>query len=108
MGADSMSELTPPPKHGEGEALAEYRLCYVRWRDSQQFPGWHNATRLVAVIEEPVMIAQSVGWLMAETETHLLLAQSVCEYVVGDLLKIPRDCVAEMYILNKPEDESGS
>lgn len=105
-----MSEQKPTSisTQNGGEALTEYRLCFVKWRDSQQFPGWHNAARLVAVIEESVMIAQSVGWLMAETETHLLLAQSVSEYHVGDLLKIPRECVVDMLILNKPEDESGS
>lgn len=78
--------------------MTAYRIARVHWRDTCNIPGWHKAHELDALTKEPLPIMESVGWLIYEGEDFVTLAQSVSQYAAGDLLKIPRAMIVEMFV----------
>jgi hypothetical protein len=67
--------------------MAEYTICRIRWMDANCLSGWHNAD---AIAERGLLLVQSVGWLVQESDDCLTLAMSHSPHRAGDLLTIPK------------------
>jgi hypothetical protein len=77
-------------------------LVRVKWDDSTIHAGWSPQVEAKS-FGETVFPIVTVGWLLAATKTHLLVAQSVSPYSYGNMLRIPLGCVIEQAILHKEE-----
>ena len=75
-----------------------YTPCRVHWTDTHSYPGWHKQHQLEALYTELAPVMQSMGWLVHEDDKHVVLAQTVGEFAMADLLKIPRSLIVEMFI----------
>jgi hypothetical protein len=68
------------------------KLVIVTWADSAAFDaGWKDDTKVERMAPSRIT---SVGWLMAETKTHVTLAAHITSegHVTGEMC-IPRGCV---------------
>ncbi|MBK8987364.1 MAG: hypothetical protein IPM39_15025 [Chloroflexi bacterium] len=83
-----MSDVSPIP------------LVRVHWRDTRAHSAWHTADDIAAFVSE-AYIVESVGWLAAESETHLAVAQSCSPHRFGDVLVIPQTAIVERWQLNE-------
>lgn len=81
-----------------------YRVARVHWRDTYVTSGWHKAHELTAIYSEPAPVMQSIGWLVHEDNTCVVLAQSVGVFAAADLLKIPRPLIVEMFVQKDEHD----
>lgn len=80
-----------------------YKICYIRWRDAEHRVGWISGQTLTEYENEPTLVNESVGYLVTENASHIVLAQSVNTYRVGDVLKIPCEMIVERLTLAAPE-----
>lgn len=77
-------------------------LIKVHWVDSAQpYGNWHHLDDLPAL---EVVVCQSVGWLVAESDDVLMLAQNLGDVETGNaqasgLMRIPRACVRKTEFL---------
>lgn len=67
------------------------RICIV-WLDATHHPGYHNIKDGDAF---PLQTMETAGWLVGETDTALLVAQTVSQYKAGDVLAIPKSTILE-------------
>jgi len=67
-------------------------IC-IRWRDTSAHPGWYDEMEYQTSIKEPVMVMQSLGWLLHESDDCVVIAQSKSDGRVGEMLKIPREAI---------------
>lgn len=65
----------------------------VDWIDSQGYGGWRNVEDAIRQAQKPdEMPCQSVGYLVDETDTYLLIGQSLTSdnVQVSNTLQIPK------------------
>lgn len=75
-----------------------YKVVRVHWLDASFRPGWYNSDAIDEVAADTVKI-ESVGWLVKDEPECIVLAMSVGEYRAGELLRIPRKYIVDMYVL---------
>lgn len=75
-------------------------LVRIHWRDASHRQGWHSLNE-VADFASWDYIIESVGWLAAETDSHLAVAQSRSLHRFGDVLVIPKTAVVDRWDLNE-------
>jgi hypothetical protein len=78
-------------------------MVYVRWRDSMRETGWRSMDEAVVDVDKP-LDAHSVGFIVAESESALMLAlnhQAIDGHLemVGETLIIPREAIVEQRAL---------
>ena len=100
-----MSEAVPTPflssLYAQVRADQELlQLTRVHWRDSCARSSWHTAADVADFVREDYVV-ESVGWLAAESDTHLAIAQSVSPHRFGDVLVIPKTAVIAQWNLNE-------
>ena len=83
--------------------MQEYKVARVHWKDACQLAGYHGADALAALPAEPLPVMQSVGWLVYENDEYLALAQTVSAFKAGDILKIPRAVIVELWVDGKDD-----
>jgi hypothetical protein len=72
----------------------EMNIACVRWVDASAYPGWREK-----LDSEPseLLEVQSVGWLIRRNDKVVVLAMSVNEYKIGDLLVIPAQSIIDIH-----------
>jgi len=76
-----------------------YKLKLIQWHDSRGVGArWHFIS---AVKDDGICSMQSVGWLIAETKTHVCIAphmglESDGEHQVCGEMHIPKSCIDRM------------
>lgn len=81
-----------------------FRMVEVDWLDSQGDSSWQSVSSALADAEDDTLLHHSVGYLLAENDRYVLLAQSVNDgddedrrrTMVADTLQIPRAVVLEV------------
>lgn len=72
----------------------KYPLVYIEWDDAEADNGWEEAP-----VDLKEAIAITVGFLVRETEKHLLIASSYDNHHTNGRLQIPRGMVKSMKVL---------
>lgn len=86
---------------------AAYTVVRVHWIDAGQYPGWHSKDELDTLIATPLPVMETVGWLVHDCTAFVVVAQSVSEMRAGDLLRIPRAYIQDMWVQKEqPPDAS--
>jgi hypothetical protein len=77
--------------------MDEYKVARVHWLDASFHPGWHSSDEMDAIASDGCAF-ESVGWLVKDEPDYVVLAMSVGKTKAGELLKIPRAYIKEMFI----------
>ena len=72
------------------------RIVKVEWTDSETFCGWQVKEDVGRWAEAPPTTCKSVGWLLSETDSHLVLIPNINHDNYAECTKIPRVCVLKM------------
>ena len=74
------------------------RLVLIEWLDACSHPvtGWRPLEQAAAL--EPAL-SRSVGWILSETASHLVLAAHESEGEVDGDICIPRGCISRIAAL---------
>lgn len=83
----------------------KFPLVYVVWRDSHTNHGWCDLTSDVDFNAKPIV---SIGFLVADLETTITIAQSIGGFVnlVGDPMTVPKENIVEWGDLELPDLDS--
>tara|TARA_R110001599_G_scaffold312369_1_gene519940 strand:- start:58 stop:342 length:285 start_codon:yes stop_codon:yes gene_type:complete len=84
--------------------INNYKLVLVHFQDAMDFDtGWHDLKKVQAAKTEPVT---SVGWIVNETEKHIVLTADFCsDGTTGRAIAIPKDWCQKIIILKEVTDE---
>jgi hypothetical protein len=86
-------------KNPHKPTIDEYKVCRVHWIDASFRSGWHDTDSINNVADnEADAMVESVGWLIKDEPDCIVLALSVTKYRAGDLLRIPRAYIKEMFV----------
>jgi hypothetical protein len=67
----------------------------VIWEDAAHQPGWLEGEEVNA----SDCMVETVGWLMSETDAHLIMAQSITSGAHAQTIQIPLGMVHKIIIL---------
>lgn len=79
--------------------MLTYKLCRVHWHDACVITEWKSSDEIKAFCEEEPVLVHSVGWLVADEDTHIVIAQSISSHKADNLLKIPKSLIREMFVM---------
>ena len=65
-----------------------FKRVTVRWRDSSQYSGWQDDG-----YPRPVIVCETTGYLVRESETCVEIAGSLAEHNIGEVTVFPRACI---------------
>jgi len=76
----------------------KYKLVYIKWCDACTRQGWHTEEEAFDWAESFDWHVESVGWVLRETKTFILIASQITEnedlsVTSNKLLKIPKTWV---------------
>lgn len=74
-----------------------FTVIRVHWVDASAYPGWHSKDELDTVIASPLPVMETVGWLVHDCPEFVVIAQTVNGTKAGDLLRIPRAYIEDMW-----------
>lgn len=82
--------------------INDYKMVLVSWQDAMDMEtGWHDLKKIQASKTEPV---KSMGWLVKETDKHIVLASDFCsDGTSGRAITIPRDWCGKITMVNPDE-----
>lgn len=75
------------------EKIETYKPVVVTWLDATHQAGWHDGHEIEEFVSTEPLRIESLGWLVGETDSWIVLAQSASEKKAGELLKIPRSII---------------
>jgi hypothetical protein len=77
-------------------------IALVAWEDSRSLGGWHTPDQWREQLAEGLIECRSVGYVLHQDETRLVLAQSQGRSgEVADCLDIPRSAVRSVRVLEE-------
>jgi hypothetical protein len=82
----------------------KYKMAYVEWEDTELLAGWHNYDSVQKYCTQNGSLFKSVGWLVKNDDTAVVLAMSIGRYKAGDLLRIPAKMVKEVLVVAPPDE----
>lgn len=79
-------------------------VVHVTWRDSEAENSWTP----ISEVSEELDLTHTVGFLIKETESHLLIALSYdsATQSINCFKRLPRACIEEMRILCRLKTDS--
>ena len=75
------------------------KLAHVRWTDSTSLRGWKKNSEIEKFCQSPPEKMTSVGFLIHECSTHIILVQSISKDCKSDAIKIPMEAIEEITVL---------
>lgn len=79
------------------------RPVEVKWIDIEAYcDGWKSKDDklLISWIKEECILCVSVGYLVYESDNHVVLAQTLCDNALGEFIKIPRSVIKSLEFLS--------
>ena len=91
-------------------SLPELQQVYVRWIDSttECNSAWNNREEVLKeckALTEKDLLCKTAGFLLIESDDHIVVTMNYHETEVGPYLIIPRCCILEMRITEPEEEE---
>jgi hypothetical protein len=78
----------------------KFEIVRIHWTDTVCQEGWNNYQEVEQFVDAPTDgHMESVGWLIDEDEERIVIAMSHGNYQLGELLKIPRASITEVFKL---------
>lgn len=86
------------------------QIVYVQWEDAYLKEGWHNNAEVEDILNDPVWLVESVGWLIDQDENRIIICGSANDKLgsCSEILKIPARAIIDLIILSGPADGDGS
>ena len=83
--------------------IDQFKLVQVHFEDAMDYDtGWHDLKKVQAAKTEPVT---SVGWIVNETEKHIVLSADFCsDGTTGRAIAIPKDWCQKIISLKEVMD----
>ena len=72
-------------------------MIKVTWVDATLYAGWHSDW------ETEPLVNESVGFLIEENESAVVIALSKNRYKIGDYLVIPRSSIVEQVYIQEAQ-----
>jgi hypothetical protein len=73
------------------------KVVHVLWRDPAfGDPGWTQKKDAEEFYREPPPVADSIGFLVHECASHIVILGTVGQYSVSDMVKITREAILRM------------
>lgn len=76
------------------------RMLKVEWVDSCEFGGWRDLDDVADMKPAP---CTTIGYLLKEYKTHLVLASSICGSSNCSHMSIPKGCITKITGLKNDE-----
>ena len=77
--------------------LSKFERVEVHWQDTASFEGWKNREQLDEIIALECVLMKSIGWLVSDTDTHIVIAQTVGKKHCDGILQIPKISIVDIY-----------
>ena len=76
-------------------------LVRVTWNDAiEKLGGWYSEEEAIEWAEEDGWVVTQVGWLLKDVQEYILLCgKKSNEGSFGQLMKIPKSCIIDIYYL---------
>ncbi len=82
----------------------KYVITMVVWQDCECLSGWHNQAAMDTFCDSELSVFKSLGWLVRNDDTGIVLAMSVGAYKAGELLRIPKAMILDVKTLTGDAD----
>lgn len=77
------------------------KAIYLEWDDSNARYGWINKTSVKGDLTTTRI--KSIGYLVDENQTHLMITNSESQYSVNDPLTIPKKAILKRRNIKTPK-----
>lgn len=81
------------------------QIIYIKWEDAFDLVGWRALEDVDEMLIDGAWV-ETVGYLVKETDTHVVVSSSIQKYRMLGPLCIPRKYVTEIRILSQAEEEN--
>jgi len=75
------------------------QIAMVTWQDCEMLTGWHNQAAMAEFCDSELSVFKSLGWLIRNDDTGVMLAMSWGTHKAGDLLRIPKAMIISIDML---------
>lgn len=77
----------------------EKKAIQITWEDSVLYSKYLNSKEIRDIINSPQYV-DSIGWLISEDETCIVISQSLSGDVKGAILRIPKSLIRDKKFLD--------